>query len=832
MTEGVFPPRPDREASKLKQRVYDLERKLGQRAQPSTGVAGTARPYATYVVAAFDSIATDAANADRVCFGSNDQVFINELVTLVGAAGGGRVLLLEGHYGLSGSISITDDNVVLEGQGPGTIISAPSVTGIGVSGVDDVAIRNINFLEASMGVSLQNTENLHIDHCTFRGTFTTDCVKMITGNTNVIITECDFEDCSGFGVNASVVNTLRVENCNFRDCGNAGALAAGSRGGINLGAVYFAVTDCQFYASGQRHILGTATHGVIANNVFIQEENPAAAGTTAGIEGAGFTYVNISDNYFEPRGSSTSACVRLGSSDQRVTVSDNIFRGGAGTGIDVAGTATDITLQGNYVYGHNIGVSIGGSVVRLLLDGNTLRSNTTNISGTPSSTGAGNYIDGVWTPAISGGSGKGPAYYTVASTGAPADIIARADFVCDGTGDQVEINNAIAALPTDGGIIWLSSGVFNITGAITVTNRPGVVIVGQGGSGYVGPANTTSPTQIRRSAGAAVAIVSTSNSPGFVLRGIRFNLASGQTASTLMLNLGGSSLIDDCYIDGVNNAFSNAQQGVGWLNASGTIRNSRLLCTDSCVRIRGTTSGLDGLDTLVENCIMRSTDNTTRGCIEIDGLIGGMPDPTTSAKVRIVRVRHDGSGAWRFINAKEMSRLDIVDCQLFDFEEAAMNLLNCSDVRIAGNNLRGLTSGNEPAINIDGCTFVKINDNRVDYCGEEAILVNDSDDCSVIDNDIIGAGQSTDNTFDAIMLNGNTNRCLVDGNLVRFAGANHSRYALRIDDSTCDDNAVGVNDFLNGGDSGEISDLGTATRYLATSSAAAFDFAAMEAFGG
>src|SRR5690606_17909579 len=42
------------------------------------------------------------------------------------------------------------------------------------------------------------------------------------------------------------------------------------------------------------------------------------------------------------------------------------------------------------------------------------------------------------------------------------------DYLCDGTNDQVEINNAITALPVTGGEIVILDGTYNITATINV----------------------------------------------------------------------------------------------------------------------------------------------------------------------------------------------------------------------------------------------------------------------------------------------------------------------------------------------------------------------------
>lgn len=72
---------------------------------------------------------------------------------------------------------------------------------------------------------------------------------------------------------------------------------------------------------------------------------------------------------------------------------------------------------------------------------------------------------------------------TVASVGASAAIKAAADYVCDGTADQVQIQAAIdAAQAEGGGIVQLSPGGFNLTSTVTVNgtldeNNPKTVTI-------------------------------------------------------------------------------------------------------------------------------------------------------------------------------------------------------------------------------------------------------------------------------------------------------------------------------------------------------------------
>lgn len=65
----------------------------------------------------------------------------------------------------------------------------------------------------------------------------------------------------------------------------------------------------------------------------------------------------------------------------------------------------------------------------------------------------------------------------VAAFDAPDSVKASANFICDGTSDQAEINQAIDQLQPQGGKVCLSAGTFNVTGAIRMRRR--TMLVGQ-----------------------------------------------------------------------------------------------------------------------------------------------------------------------------------------------------------------------------------------------------------------------------------------------------------------------------------------------------------------
>ncbi|MHA1286991.1 MAG: right-handed parallel beta-helix repeat-containing protein [Candidatus Thorarchaeota archaeon] len=71
------------------------------------------------------------------------------------------------------------------------------------------------------------------------------------------------------------------------------------------------------------------------------------------------------------------------------------------------------------------------------------------------------------------------ATVVVAASDASAESKAQADYVCDGTDDQVEIQAAIDSLPS-GGVIKLSEGLFTCSGTISFAGKTNIWLKGAG----------------------------------------------------------------------------------------------------------------------------------------------------------------------------------------------------------------------------------------------------------------------------------------------------------------------------------------------------------------
>lgn len=74
----------------------------------------------------------------------------------------------------------------------------------------------------------------------------------------------------------------------------------------------------------------------------------------------------------------------------------------------------------------------------------------------------------------------GVATFVVAASDAPTRIKAQADYVCDGTADDVQIQAAIDSSPGNGAIIYLTQGNFNIAATITIRDKQFVRLIGSG----------------------------------------------------------------------------------------------------------------------------------------------------------------------------------------------------------------------------------------------------------------------------------------------------------------------------------------------------------------
>lgn len=307
--------------------------------------SGGNKPYATIVIAAADSTAVDRANADFVCSGTGDDATINAAIAAISSSVGGKVLLLEGTFNCTSSITINKARCHLQGLGEGTFVKA---TG-GVTNLVNITANNVR-----------------VSHLWVWGNaLATNGIRVQNGATEATVESCYVSQCSsGIFVNGSVPVRPRIIGCTVVTCsshainvqsadsavivGNMARSSTGSGSGIRISAAgesghVVAGNDCEANAGSGIEIAGSSTGSVVANNT-------CRGNTTSGIK------ISSSSAYWHVTG---NLCARNGAhgidADDATNVDCTIdgnfcrdnSRGSASTydGIIVGGT--DMTVTGN-----------------------------------------------------------------------------------------------------------------------------------------------------------------------------------------------------------------------------------------------------------------------------------------------------------------------------------------------------------------------------------------------------------------------------------------------------------------------------------------------------
>ena len=128
------------------------------------------------------------------------------------------------------------------------------------------------------------------------------------------------------------------------------------------------------------------------------------------------------------------------------------------------------------------------------------------------------------------------ATFVVAASNASTKIKAAADYVCDGTADQTEIQAALDALPAGGGKTLLSEGTFYLSATVTLGSNK--TLEGQGGS-----------TILQQAADAANAITCTTAANSLSIRSIRFRSNATKAGAAIRIDRNRGVSISNIWVD-------------------------------------------------------------------------------------------------------------------------------------------------------------------------------------------------------------------------------------------------------------------------------------------
>ncbi len=376
------------------------------------------------------------------------------------------------------------------------------------------------------------------------------------------------------------------------------------------------------------------------------------------------------------------------------------------------------------------------------------------------------YVDGLNT-------GRG-ATFLVAASDANATIIAQADYVCDGTADDVQIQAAIDALPAGGGKVLLSEGTFSITAYITLASN--CILQGQGFSTLI---QTTGNIRAIYFDGITNATIRDINIDG-----------NSSTVNTLPLGTGTYITVENCWVHG------GGLDGIGLGSGTGKNLNNVIVYSTTRYGINCYNESLTSVGARINNCLVYETGD--------DGVVG-----INSADIAISNtVSRNNTGAGFHFNGCKGIVLN--NCIAYTNGEEGFDLY---DTEYSGVN-NCLAYGNtKMGIDLDtGADYSSVSNSIFYLNGEEGILVYNSSNVKVVGNTCIANSATTDNTDSNIELRYNSDNCLVIGNLCRQGSeTNQPKYGISVETSTCGDNIIRENDIRDSGQTGNYSDVGTGT---------------------
>jgi parallel beta-helix repeat protein len=353
------------------------------------------------------------------------------------------------------------------------------------------------------------------------------------------------------------------------------------------------------------------------------------------------------------------------------------------------------------------------------------------------------------------------ATFTVAASNSSDADKAAADYLCDGTEDQTEINTAIdaaAALTSPGGIVHLCGGTYNITGSILLKNFTTLQGVSRATAITI-PNSTNADIDVFKSANEGLVLYGV-NLSNFIILGNKAQQASGTMNGVQLTNA------QRCHIQ---NVLVYQMKGTGIiLGTSSTIN-----WVESCW-----ISGCDGAGISLTSC---GVDNIVSKCHSASNNYGiGVTADKATVTGNHCTTNTIGIYSWTSTNT--------------------------------------VFSGNTCNANVGAgvylyqCSEDNINNNVVSDNGQTGIILYDTSHCNLIANHCTGNGTSANTAYDNISLVGDSDYNNIQCNLARKGSAgNKPAYGIGIQAATCNANLCTNNDLYDGGATGALNDSGTGT---------------------
>lgn len=437
---------------------------------------------------------------------------------------------------------------------------------------------------------------------------------------------------------------------------------------------------------------------------------------------------------------------------------------------------------------------------------------------------------------ILGGGGGAPTIVLAAANALDIEK-AKADILCPGVNDEQFIQSAIDSL-TFGGRLLFTSGTFHISFAgsancVSTGGFSGISFEGMGTEATIfNVEDSFGGTSIQRFAfeftDADIAVKNFSIQGGDGALGATNGIALGNQslASNVIFNtdgigvqmLDGEVIVDGCQflnggigieLFGNGGIVTNCHFDVGGIGISGSaaidpiIKGNRIRSAGDAIRIAGCNHSVIAANAITSTAgwgVNLNDDNNDETTI-----IGNDFDQCDS-------------GAIQSLGSPDLS---IIGNTMFRSPQTGTDaVIDCSDPLGAGqgfglniaNNI--IHVANASGISVDVYGDVRIAGNILRNLDGHGIVLNDVSDAKITGNLIVNIGGDGTNTFDGIILTGDSDRNMIDGNKIVPGSIVLPRYAINISAATCDCNFVVGNDGgpSSGYGTGTINDAGTNTQ--------------------
>lgn len=283
---------------------------------------------------------------------------------------------------------------------------------------------------------------------------------------------------------------------------------------------------------------------------------------------------------------------------------------------------------------------------------------------------------------------------TVAASDASVKSKAQADYVCDGTADEVQVIAAIAALPANGGVVQLTEGIFDVAGALAsnIKLRSNVTLQGVGWSTIINVSSGGNEA-VRIGDTAADAPVTMLNiivrnfkitdSGGATSNGIGIGITTDTSGNSIFRNI----LIEYIWADGID------KDAVA---AHGIAANVAEMSNFTYSHITSTNSNRTGISTHIAT---GAAYTIAKDLYIIDCYI----DSPAGDGI-------DVWGSWTNVN---LINNTVISPGGHGIHVSDANTLAINDVTIKGNKIYGVSAANKNVLYVIGFANVTLSDNQV-----------------------------------------------------------------------------------------------------------------------